>query len=299
MKKKHYMLVFGDSRSHRVYSFTFTKARIFFLCVLFSGLFFILAYLAAQGFDLLKTDYHLWDLEKENAILISALEALNEKTLKIEQKLNILAKRNKQMRIAAALPVPEVQYGIGGPDFIKNTPVIDIPELEYTMANLIQLEEETEKLHQSMNELERHISVRFTQIAHYPSIRPVRGGWISSVFGNRTDPFTGISEKHPGIDISVRPGTEICATAAGIVYKVNNKVIPNKGYGKYIIIDHGYGYKTLYGHMSKIYVRPGQKVKRWDIIGLSGNTGKSTAPHIHYGIYAEGSAKNPMDFILE
>jgi murein DD-endopeptidase MepM/ murein hydrolase activator NlpD len=299
MTKKHYMLAFGDSRSHRVYSFTFTKVKIFFLSILFSGLFFILAYLTAQGLDLLKTDYRLLSMEKENAILKSALAALNEKTLEIEQTLNILAKKNKQMHIAAALPIPDAQYGTGGPDFMKSAHNIDIPELKYTMANLNQLEEDTEKLHQSMNELERHISVRFTQIAHYPSIRPVRGGWISSVFGNRTDPFTGISERHPGIDISVRPGTEICATAAGIVNKVNNKVIPNKGYGKYIIIDHGYGYKTLYGHMSKIYVRPGQKVKRWDIIGLSGNTGKSTAPHIHYGIYAEGSAKNPMDFILE
>lgn len=299
MTKKHYILAFGDSQSHRVYSFTFTKAKIFFLCILSSGLFLAFAYLAAQGLDLLKTDYRLLSMEKENAILKSALAALNEKTLKIEQTLNILAKRNKQMRMAAALPVPEVQYGVGGPDFMKSTPNIDIPELKYTMTNLTQLAEDTEKLHQSMIELERRISVRFTQIAHYPSIRPVRGGWISSVFGNRTDPFTGISEKHPGIDISVKPGTEICATAAGIVNKVNNKVIPNKGYGKYIIIDHGYGYKTLYGHMSKIYVRPGQKVKRWDIIGLSGNTGKSTAPHIHYGIYAEGSAKNPMDFILE
>ena len=72
----------------------------------------------------------------------------------------------------------------------------------------------------------------------------------------------------------------------------------NKGYGKYILIDHGYGYETLYAHLSKIYVEEGQMVKRWDLIGLTGNTGKSTAPHLHYGVLVHGEPKNPFHFIL-
>jgi len=99
--------------------------------------------------------------------------------------------------------------------------------------------------------------------------------------------------------ILIRPDSEVRATGAGRIKRINTRVVKNKGYGKYIIMDHGYGYESLYAHLSEIFVKPGQRVKRWDLIGLSGNTGKSTAPHIHYGVYYKSKAVNPLDFLLE
>ena len=217
----------------------------------------------------------------------------------MESQLDELKRKHKQICVAAAMPTAEIDYGVGGPGFIKESSSTEFPEIIEAKLSLSNLEIGIQRLHQSMRELEDKLSLKAVQIAHYPSIRPVRGGWISSSFGKRIDPFTGRTEDHPGIDISVKPGSEVCASGAGIVKMVNQRVTTNKGYGKYIIIDHGYDRETLYGHLLKIYVRKGQKVKRWDIIGLSGNTGKSTAPHLHYSVLANGKPKNPMDFILE
>ena len=150
-----------------------------------------------------------------------------------------------------------------------------------------------------MADIEEVIAKRMDRLAHYPSIRPVRGGWYSSGFGERKDPFTGKREFHPGLDICVKEGTQVLAAASGIVVVTRQTFVPLKGYGRFIIIDHGYGYKTRYGHLSKIMVRKGQHVKRGQIIGLTGNTGKSTSPHIHYEVMVDGKPENPFNFILD
>jgi murein DD-endopeptidase MepM/ murein hydrolase activator NlpD len=201
--------------------------------------------------------------------------------------------------MTAGLATPELVYGVGGPSSNSRTGYIKIPQIEITEMNLSKLETELNWLKENTIDLENIVSSRKKEIAHYPSIRPVRKGWLTSGFGERTDPFTGQIEEHPGIDISIQPGSDVFATGAGIVKVINTKVIKNKGYGKYILIDHSYGYQTLYAHLSDIFVKPGQKVKRWDLIGLSGNTGKSTAPHIHYGVLLNKTPKDPMNFILD
>jgi murein DD-endopeptidase MepM/ murein hydrolase activator NlpD len=127
----------------------------------------------------------------------------------------------------------------------------------------------------------------------------VRGGWLSSSFGKRIDPFTGKIEEHAGVDISIKPGSEVFAVGAGTVKEAVTRAIPNKGYGVYIVLDHGFGYTTMYAHLSKIFVKRGQQVKRWDLIGLTGDTGKSTAPHIHYSVMLNGDPRNPIHFLLE
>ena len=192
-----------------------------------------------------------------------------------------------------------MEYGVGGPERGRIETFIATPQTGQTEWDLNKLENEVSWLQQNVVELEQAVSSRMKQIAHYPSIRPVRGGWISSLFGKRIDPFTEQTEDHPGIDISIKPESEVYAAGAGIVKAVNTIVIKNKGYGKYILIEHGFGYQTLYAHLSKIFVKEGQKVKRWDLIGLTGNTGKSTAPHLHYGVFAKNEPKDPMNFILE
>lgn len=299
MKNKKYILAFGEQESRHLYSLSLTRSRLIVIFSVLSILFLSIAYLMALGFQRLKTEYQMLGLKKENLILKRSYTALEERTQEMEANLKELQMRNRQICLAAAMPIPENEYGVGGPEFITTVSHIEVPEIKKSLINLRELETGIDILHRSMSELEQMISTKIIQIAHFPSIRPVRGGWISSSFGNRIDPFTGNSEDHPGIDISTKPGTEVCATGAGIVKAVNHRVTTNKGYGKYIILDHGYGHETLYAHLSKIFIKRGQKVKRWDIIGLTGNTGKSTAPHLHYGVLANRKPRNPMDFILE
>lgn len=130
-------------------------------------------------------------------------------------------------------------------------------------------------------------------LASTPSIKPVNG-WITSKFGYRKSPFTGKRTFHSGLDISNKVGTKIITTANGKVSYAS----PKRHFGLLVIIDHGYGRVTKYGHLQKILVKRGQKVKRGDVIALLGNTGKSTGPHVHYEVRINGAPANPLKYIL-
>lgn len=130
-------------------------------------------------------------------------------------------------------------------------------------------------------------------LASTPSIKPVNG-WITSQFGYRTSPFTGQREFHSGLDISNKSGVKIIATANGrISYAARKMYI-----GNLVVIDHGYGRVTRFGHLEKILVKEGQEVKRGDVIALLGNTGRSTGPHVHYEVKINGTPVNPIKYIL-
>ncbi|MBU8849200.1 MAG: peptidoglycan DD-metalloendopeptidase family protein [Desulfobacterales bacterium] len=130
-------------------------------------------------------------------------------------------------------------------------------------------------------------------LASTPSIRPV-DGWISSRFGYRKSPFTGKKEFHSGLDISNKSGKKILATADGRISYAARKMY----FGNLVMIDHGHGRVTKYGHLKKLLVKRGQQVKRGDVIGLLGNTGKSTGPHVHYEVRINGTPVNPLKYIL-
>jgi len=131
-------------------------------------------------------------------------------------------------------------------------------------------------------------------LASTPSIIPVKG-WTTSTFGQRIDPFTRKITKHEGIDISTRIGTPIVAPADGVVTFAGNK----PGYGLTLIIDHGYGIVTRYGHNSKFFVAHGTKVKRGMPISAVGSSGRSTGPHLHYEVLINGVPVNPKKFIMD
>jgi len=299
MSKKNYFFSVVEIENNRAYSTCLSKTRISFLLLIIAAILLSASYLMSRVLYFHTTKYQLNSLERENTFLKNCITSWESRTQIIESRLEELQKRNQEIRIAAALPVQKIEYGIGGPEVASTFGFIEIPKVKETEWNISKLENEVEHLHKNMTELEGAISSRLTQIAHYPSIRPVRSGWISSPFGKRIDPFTGQMEDHLAVDISIKPGSEVYATGAGVVKEVNKTVITNKGFGKYVLIDHGYGFETLYAHLSRVFVKEGQRVKRWDLIGLTGNTGKSTAPHLHYGVFANGDEKNPIDFILE
>ena len=127
-----------------------------------------------------------------------------------------------------------------------------------------------------------------------PALQPV-DGWITSGFGSRISPFNGLKIFHEGIDLAASTGTIIIAPADGIVTFAGVK----PGYGNTLVIDHGYGYMTKYGHNSVHFVKSGDKVKRGDRIATVGNTGRSTGPHLHYEVQVNGIPQDPQVFILD
>jgi murein DD-endopeptidase MepM/ murein hydrolase activator NlpD len=132
------------------------------------------------------------------------------------------------------------------------------------------------------------------ELASTPTIAPAVG-WQTADFGWRTDPFTLLQQFHRGIDIAGSIGNPVVATADGIVVRTNQ----DKIFGRSILISHGRGYTTFYGHLNKFLVREGQKVKRGDTIGELGRSGKATGPHVHYEVHINDKAVNPYNYILE
>jgi hypothetical protein len=140
--------------------------------------------------------------------------------------------------------------------------------------------------------------IRRKQLEHIPSIKPLLSGRITDLFGKRKDPFVYRTRHHQGLDIGAPRGTEVFAPANGVVEFVKFGYRRKSGYGKAVVINHGYGIKTLYGHLSAINVKAGQKIERWDLVGLVGETGRATGPHLHYEVWVDGEATDPMRFIL-
>jgi murein DD-endopeptidase MepM/ murein hydrolase activator NlpD len=162
------------------------------------------------------------------------------------------------------------------------------------MESLDRLTEVGKEQEESFKELIAHLENQTARLSHTPSVSPTKG-WITSGFGYRISPFTKKRELHRGIDIAGRGGTPIIAPADGRVRYAG----PDRSLGKSVILRHGYGVETLYGHLSDILVKSGQKLKRGDRIGLMGSTGRSTGPHLHYQVNVSGVAVNPRNYMLD
>ncbi|RAR74194.1 M23 family metallopeptidase [Flavobacterium aciduliphilum] len=148
----------------------------------------------------------------------------------------------------------------------------------------------------SLDEILKLAKQKNKLLSAIPAIQPVKNEdlkHMASGFGYRSDPFTKARKMHEGMDFTAKTGTPIYATGDGIVKNADNSL---SGYGNHIEIRHGYGYLTLYGHLSKYKVRPGQHVKRGDVIGFVGSTGRSEAPHLHYEVHKDGKVVNPINF---
>ena len=178
---------------------------------------------------------------------------------------------------------------MGGVSNLETTaPSVDIA------ASLQGIDNTVSALTQKSTRLQAFFEDQQQLLAATPSIWPVRG-YLSASFGNRKDPFTGMPDFHPGIDVSTPRGTKVVAPADGVVVFVGRK----QGYGKAMVINHGYGVVTRYGHLDGWNVRPGQRVRRGDPVAFVGNTGRSTAPHLHYEVWVDDQLRNPIEFILD
>jgi len=187
--------------------------------------------------------------------------------------------------------------GAGGSDryaYLNNLPNSEL--LKETAMQLDKLERRLHAQSLSFNELAQLAKRKEEMLTHIPAIQPVRNSELKSSvsgFGYRVDPIYHTSMMHTGVDFTADPGTEIYATGDGVIEDIENNAW---GYGKSIIIDHGFGYKTRYAHLSAFKVKIGQKVKRGELIGLIGSTGKSTGPHLHYEVVKNGEKVNPIGY---
>jgi len=160
-------------------------------------------------------------------------------------------------------------------------------------SDIERLKIEAASLEESLPRLEKVLQTKKMLLDQTPSVWPVMG-WVTSGFGFRSDPFTGLTQMHEGLDISNQMGTPVIAPANGIVSDIANDGV----YGRVLVLSHGFGMTTRYAHLNKVLVRIGQNVKRRDKIAEVGMSGKTTGPHLHYEVRVNGIPANPTGYIL-
>ena len=226
---------------------------------------------------------------------------LNLKLNQVESVLENIQERDDNIyRVyfeASPIPIEQRKAGFGGVNRYKDLEGYDNSELIInTSKRLDILTKQLVLQSRSLDEIEYLAANKVDLLDAIPSIQPIRNKdlkRLASGYGYRIDPFTKKPRMHKGMDFTASSGTPIYATGKGFVKRADNRA---SGYGKHIRIDHGFGYVSLYAHLSKYNVKRGQKVRRGDIIGFVGNTGRSAGPHLHYEIIKDGSKINPLNF---
>ena len=255
-------------------------------------------YTAVLGLELPKTTL----LKKTNAQWRSKVEVLNRQLDEHDAALVSLQMRDDDIYRAVfgmhEIPQEVRNAGFGGVNRYAHYDVMDkSAPLRKTAMRLDVLTKKTYVQSRSFDEVAQ-LSKRAGDMAScIPAIPPVvpdpRTYRLSSSFGFRTDPFTGRTKRHSGVDFALKPGSPIYATGDGIVEKVKFEFF---GYGNQIVIDHGFGYKTRYAHLKSVNVVEGMKVKRGERIGDSGNSGRSSGPHLHYEVIYKDKHINPANY---
>lgn len=165
-----------------------------------------------------------------------------------------------------------------------------------TTKRIDKLSKELAIQSKSLDEILKLASVKGSLLLAIPAIQPVQNEnlkRVASGFGYRIDPFTKVRKMHNGMDFTANTGSPVYATGDGVVARADNSA---SGFGNHVVIRHGFGYESLYAHLSKYNCRPGQKVKRGDVIGYVGSTGRSEGPHCHYEVHKDGKVVNPLNF---
>lgn len=242
-------------------------------------------------------------LREENLKLKSELALIREKldyvsstidrVERFDQKLRAITTLSDPQRNLAMGPTEPESPGVGGaPNLFVRNKAEESPQA--LSGKLEKLSAEATRQEQSLQELQAYFQSQSSRLASVPSVWPTRG-WVTSDFGSRLDPYTSERVMHAGLDIAGPHGKDVIAPSDGTVVFAGLE----GGYGNVLVIDHGYGIKTRYGHLASIRVKPGDKIKRGQEIANIGNTGRSTGPHLHYEVRVNGIAQNPRKFILD
>jgi len=254
------------------------------IAVIVMGVFVHYARIAVEVHELRR-------LREENKSLLGKTLEYEQNAGKLQVKVRYLENMVTKLGVMAGLEhsLPDAQVGgVGG------IPAAELQAPSLDQATLQKMDHSLSLLTDRSSKLEQFFTDQRMLLASTPSVWPVRG-YLSAVFGKRIDPFTGQPDFHPGLDISTPIGTKVQAPADGVVIFCGTK----GAYGNAIIVDHGYGIMTQYGHLESFNVRPGQRISRGDVIGFVGNTGRSTGPHLHYEVWVHDQAQNPIQYILD
>ena len=240
-------------------------------------------------------------LRMQNERLKDRYTSLNAKARALEKQMEELEKRDNDVyrAIFEASPIPDSARAKQMEDAKEIATIEGMAnnELFSSLVNTLNLLGSRVKVQDnSYKQIDGLIKNKEQLLSHTPAIQPVSNkdlNRIASGFGYRIDPVYKTVKMHAGLDFAAPQGTPIYATANGTVSVAGNK---GNGYGNHVIINHGYGYETLYGHMVKVKASAGQKVSRGEVIGWVGSTGKSTGPHCHYEVHKKGNKIDPVYF---
>ncbi|OGP77153.1 MAG: hypothetical protein A2V86_10050 [Deltaproteobacteria bacterium RBG_16_49_23] len=248
-----------------------------------------------------KKMYEISQLRQQTETQRSQIHFFSSKIEELEKQVSKLKDFDKRIRIIANLergqdPTPFM--GMGGPSSSDLREKLKVEKDEKGLvhqmkADVERLQTEATSREASLSELEKVLQTKQEILVHTPSIWPVQG-WVTSDFGFRTNPFTGLTQMHEGIDVSNRTGTVVIAPGHGFVSDIGSDLV----HGKFVVISHGFGMTTRYSHLNQALVKIGQKTKRGDKIAEVGMTGKTTGPHLHYEVRLNGIPVNPMRYIL-
>ncbi len=240
-------------------------------------------------------------LTRELANMKLQFEIINKKMAQAEDVLTGIESRDNNLyrHYFEANPIPEEQRraGFGGVNRYKDLEGFDNSDLIIATQNRLDiLQKQIVVQSKSLDEIVKLAEDREKLLASIPAIQPVNNSDLTrmaSGYGYRSDPFTKVQKFHYGMDFTAPKNTPVYASGDGVVDRADSK---STGYGNHIRIDHGYGYVSLYAHLNKYNVKVNQRVKRGDLIGYVGSTGRSQAPHLHYEIFKDNVRINPINF---
>ena len=276
------------------------KIGVFLLFLVASALFGLLSFII-----LLNTPYFETPKNRKQAREIENLKLryaiLNKKMEEVEDVISFIEDRDNNLyRVyfnTSPITEEERKAGFKDADRYKDLEGYDNSQLVTNTTKRIDvLRKELAIQSKSLDDILKLAKAKDKLLAAIPAIQPVRNENLKrmvSGFGYRTDPFTKARKMHEGMDFTAKTGTPIYATGDGVVERADNTA---SGFGNHIVIRHGFGYETLYAHLSRYKCRTGQRIKRGDIIGYVGSTGRSEGPHLHYEVHKNGKIVNPLNF---
>ncbi|HAM38378.1 MAG TPA: hypothetical protein DCP53_03105 [Elusimicrobia bacterium] len=293
-KSKMFTLMIVPHSTRRPISLDLSKGFVIALSIIFTGI------VVWAGLIIHKQiDY--WAMSSENKVLVKETEYFTQEIIKTRQMADNLKEIERELKKLLGLKDKKKIIQSGGPsvsDLENVTKYLQEKKLTITVSEFNKhfsaLKTETNELKESFAETNKFIQSERSRWASTPSVVPCYGP-ISCPFGPRVHPIKGNREIHLAIDIEADRGTPIKTTANGEVILADWQ----PGYGKLVVIDHGWGFMTRYGHCSSIIVKRGQKVKKNQVIAYVGSTGYATAPHLHYEIWKNGIAQNPAKYLTE
>ena len=300
-KKEYFTFMFLPGPNARVRTLSISKSALKTVFLSCAAVLVLSLYLIYEYNDVKDKVWELQSVREELMQQKAQVQSFALNLLDYKRQMFLLRDLDTKLRRVVSLgPRDKAQQvlGIGGPDELGLQNLATMGEKKQEEAlkemhqELTQLKGAASRQEASLQLLIEYFEDKRSLYASTPSVWPVRG-WITSPFGNRTSPFSGIPKFHEGIDIAAQTGTPVMSPADGVVIKAGFST----GYGNMVEISHGYGIKTVFAHNSRLNVKAGQRVKRGEVVSYVGDTGSSTGPHLHYEVRLNGLPVNPVKYM--